>query len=405
MRRGVPGLAAAVVAVLLPNTVCTRPAEAGAFSTLADTTAFPVVSHDAPSAVTQAVGLTLRAKKQESYMYDFSKAIANNFSGVISVVKGRNVLFRDAYGYSDIPNSIRNEIDTRFATASAGKFFVAIAIMHLIEHGNLRLSDKIGSILDFDLKGIDPNITILQLLNHTSGIPDYFNESDMKEYADLWINIPNYRIRKSRDILPLFIDQPMMYKAGSRFQYNNSGYVILGIVIEIITNMLFDKYLEKHIFKKADMKNTGYYELDRLPSKCASAYILDTNTKEYYTNIYSVDVKGTGAGGAFTTVGDVENLWNSLNNGELLTEKSINQMFEIHASNPSENYGLGVWLKRYQDRIIPFFQGCDPGVSFISSYDRDTDSIITIISNVCNNVWNLESEINEEIRNLTIASS
>jgi CubicO group peptidase (beta-lactamase class C family) len=338
-------------------------------------------------------------------MYDIGKEIASNFSGVISVVKENNVLFQNAYGYSDIPNKIKNEMDTRFATASAGKFFVAIAIMQLIEHGKLRLSDKIGTILDFELNSIDPNITILQLLNHTSGIPDYFDESVMEEYAELWINIPNYRIRKSRDILPLFINNPMMYEPGLRFQYNNSGYVILGIVIEIKTNMPFDMYLEKNVFEKAGMKNTGYYELDRLPAKCASAYILDAETGDYYTNIYSVDAKGTGAGGAFTTISDVENLWNSLNDGKIVSTETINKMFEIQASNDSRNYGLGVWLARYQNRLIPFFQGCDPGVSFVSSYDSATNSMITIMSNVCDDVWDIEAKINKEIRNLTTVST
>lgn len=338
-------------------------------------------------------------------MIDFNKTIKSDFSGVISVIKGNEVLFQNAYGYADKSNKIQNEMDTRFATASAGKFFIAIAIMQLVEQGMLSLSDKIGTILDFKLNNIDQNITILQLLNHTSGIPDYFDESVMEEYADLWIETPNYRIRNSRDILPLFITKPMMYEAGLRFQYNNSGYVILGIIIEIKTNMAFDTYLKNHLFDKAKMKNTGYYELDRLPSKCASAYIFDSKTSEYFTNIYSVDAKGTGAGGAFTTIGDVENLWRNLIAGNIISKKSINQMFDIQATNDNEYYGLGVWLTKYQTRLIPFFQGCDPGVSFISSYDPVTNSTITIISNTCDNVWEIEEKINQEIRNLTTAST
>ena len=226
--------------------------------------------------------------------------IGSNFNGIISVRKNNEVIFQKPYGFADIINKIPNEIDTKFATASAGKVFVAVAILKLIEKGKLKLNDCIGNILDFDLKEIDKNITIKQLLNHTSGIPDYFDESTMEEYADLWQNFPNYKIRKSIDLLPLFINKPMMYKAGEKFQYNNSGFVVLGLIIEKITGLLFDEYLNENIFLPCKMNNTGYYELDRLPAKCANSYIYDNVRNEYYTNIYSVDAKGTGAGGELT---------------------------------------------------------------------------------------------------------
>ena len=100
-----------------------------------------------------------------------------------------------------------------------------------------------------------------------------------------------------------------MYSKGEKFQYNNTGFVVLGLIIEKVTENLFDDYLRENIFVLCGMCDTGYYELDRLPAKCANAYIFDTERKEYYTNIYSVDVKGTGAGGAFTTVSDIEKFW------------------------------------------------------------------------------------------------
>jgi CubicO group peptidase (beta-lactamase class C family) len=128
------------------------------------------------------------------------------------------IIIQKAYGYADIVNEIPNETDTKSATASAGKVFVAAGILQLIEKNILNLDDPIGNILDFDLKRIDNNITIKQLLNHTSGIPDYFDENVMDEYAELWNDFPNYKIRKSMDLVPLFIDKPMMYKPGEKFQ-------------------------------------------------------------------------------------------------------------------------------------------------------------------------------------------
>jgi CubicO group peptidase (beta-lactamase class C family) len=303
-------------------------------------------------------------------------------------------LVQNSYGYADISNKIPNETDTKFATASAGKVFVAVGILQLIEKGKLCLNDTICNILDFDLKSIDKKITIRQLLNHTSGIPDYFDESTMNEYAELWQDFPNYKIRKSMDLLPLFINKPMMYNAGEKFQYNNTGYVVLGLIIEKITGMLFDDYLKKNVFSPCGMINTGYYELDRLPAKCANSYIYDENRKEYYTNIYSVDAKGTGAGGAFTTLLDVEKFWENLLGGKLLSDNLLKEMLSLQSQSGDDYYGYGIWLEKTKDGSLePWFQGCDPGVSFITSYDRNQKLNITIISNTGNNVWEMKGKI------------
>jgi len=269
-----------------------------------------------------------------------------DFSGVISVRKDKETILRNSYGYADINNKIPNEIETKFATASAGKVFVAVGILQLIQKGKLKLNDIIGSLLDFDLKAIDKGITIRQLLNHTSGIPDYFDESVMEEYAELWQDFPNYKIRKSMDLVPLFIDKPMMYKAGERFQYNNTGFVVLGLIIEKITGMMFDDYLLSNVFGPCGMLNTGYYELDRLPAKCANSYIYDEKRNEFYTNIYSVDAKGTGAGGAFTTAIDVEKFWDNLLNGKLLSSDLLREMLSLQSSDGDDYYGYGIWLEK-----------------------------------------------------------
>jgi CubicO group peptidase (beta-lactamase class C family) len=329
---------------------------------------------------------------------NIKKLVGNDFSGVISIRKDSNTLIQNSYGYADINNKIPNEVDTKFATASVGKVFVAVGILQLIERGKLNLNDTIGNILDFDLKSIDKNITIKQLLTHTSGIPDYFDESVMNEYAELWQDFPNYKIRKSMDLLPLFIDKPMMYKAGDKFQYNNSGYVILGIIIEKITGLLFDDYLIRNVFLPCEMSNTGYYELDRLPAKCANSYIYDKNRNEYYTNIYSVDVKGTGAGGAFTTVPDIEKFWDNLLSGKLISNDLLKEMLSLQINDENNHYGYGIWLEKTKEGALePWFQGCDPGVSFLSSYDRSKNINITIVSNTGNNVWEMKRKINENL--------
>lgn len=140
-----------------------------------------------------------------------------DFRGCIQVVRHGETILEKAYGFADLANRVPNEPDTKFATASAGKVFVAAGILQLIEQGRLNFSGRIGNLLDFDLRAIDRNITVEELLTHTSGIPDYFDESIMEEYEDLWRDYPNYKIRSNRDLLPLFLDKPMMYPAEAVF--------------------------------------------------------------------------------------------------------------------------------------------------------------------------------------------
>lgn len=326
-------------------------------------------------------------------MKEITDIIPEEFNGAVLVSKNGSILFAEGFGFSDMPNQISNAVDTKFQTASAGKVFVAVGIMQLIEAGQLSLDSQLSDLLDFPLHQIDRKVTIRQLLNHTSGIPDYFDESTMSEYADLWVDFPNYKIRKSKDLLPLFIEKPMMYQAGERFQYNNSGYVILDLVIESVTGQLFDEYLSERVFRPCDMLDTGYYELDRLPANCADAYVFDESKQQYYTNIYSVDAKGTGAGGAFTTVVDVEKFWKKLLNGELVTRATVKEMFSVQSRDEDDYYGYGVWLRKAGTVFHPFFQGSDPGVSFISRHNPESNLRVHIVSNKGENVWSLASKI------------
>lgn len=268
---------------------------------------------------------------------------------------------------------------------------MAVAILQLIESGELSLQDTLGKLLPMDWHEIDEEITVMQLLTHTSGIPDYFDESVMSEYEELWRDFPNYRIRTNADLLPLFLRKPMMYPRGAKFQYNNTGFVVLAMIIEALYNQPFDHYLKVNIFDLCKMDSTGYYELDYLPAKCANNYIFDREKNRFRTNIYSVDVKGTGAGGAFTTVDDIKKFWDALLSRKLLKDETTAQMLSCQSGDAqSDLYGYGIWLKPDGPHgCSPFFQGSDPGVSFISTYEPSIDAVITLVSNYGDNVWGM----------------
>lgn len=323
---------------------------------------------------------------------NIKEMIDSNFRGNIYIVKDNEVLCENVTGFADLANEVPNSLETKFASASAGKVFVAVGILQLIEQGKIRFDDTIGKILDIDLQHIDDEVTVEQLLNHTAGVPDYFDESVMDEYEELWVDYPNYKIRYNSDLLPLFINKPMMYPKGEKFQYNNSGYVLLAMIIEKVTGMYFDRYLKENIFDVCDMKSTGYYELDKLPAKCANHYIYCSDTKSYRTNIYSVDVKGTGAGGAYITVKDIVKFWNNLISGKLMSKKLVSEMLIKQSGDGLDAeegyYGYGMWIiDNPHGKDFAYFQGCDPGVSFLSEYNPNNGMISVLVSNYGDNVW------------------
>ena len=224
------------------------------------------------------------------------------------------------------------------------------------------IPNTLGKLLDIPLNDIDKDVTVKQLLNHTSGVPDYFDESIMDEYEELWVDYPNYKIRHNSDLLPLFINKPMMYPKGEKFQYNNSGYVLLAMIIEKVTRMYFDWYHKE--------------------------------------NIFSVDAKGTGAGGAFITVKDIISFWTNLLEGKLISKELVSDMLSKQSgdgANAEEGYyGYGMWIiDNPNGRDLAYFQGCDPGVSFISEYNPNNGIISVLVSNYGDNVWREMRKIRE----------
>ena len=323
---------------------------------------------------------------------DIKDIIDPNFRGNIYIVQNDKVLLEMENGFADLANEIPNTVETKFASASAGKVFVAVGILKLIEQGKISFDDTLGMLLDIEFNNIDKNVTLKQLLTHTSGAPDYFDESVMDEYEDLWKDYPNYKIRHNSDLLPLFIDKPMIYPRGEKFQYNNTGYVLLAMVIEKITGMYFDQYLKENVFDVCHMDSTGYYELDKLPPRCANSYIYCSDTNDYRTNIFSVDAKGTGAGGAFITVKDIVKFWLNLINGKLISKTLVMEMLQKQSGDGADAeegyYGYGLWIiDNPKGKDFAYFQGCDPGVSFISEYNPNNGIISVLVSNYGDNVW------------------
>ncbi|WP_312099508.1 serine hydrolase [Niallia sp.] len=323
----------------------------------------------------------------------------NNFSGNVLIKIEDNLLVETSFGYANRSEKIENNTNTRFGIASGCKLFTAIAICQLVEKGKLSFETKLEDCLIGTFPHFDKDITIHHLLTHTAGIPDYFDEEVMNDFEELWINTPMYHIRMLKDFLPLFQNKPMKSKAGEKFNYNNAGYILLGLIIEQLSKLSFSDYIEENIFKRAGMKNSGYYELDALPQSTALGYI-DFPNGTWKTNIYSLPAKGGSDGGAFVTVNDIARLWDALLNNQLLSKEYTFKLLTpfIQTKKLTGFYGYGIWIEKKEDYIFKYhILGYDPGVSFHSAF-YPRSSIKTIIcSNKSDGAYDVMREIEEEI--------
>ncbi|WP_342431598.1 serine hydrolase [Neobacillus sp. FSL H8-0543] len=321
-----------------------------------------------------------------------------DFSGSVFVEEKDHILVDTSFGYANRSEQLKNNSATRFGIASGCKLFTAIAICQLVEAGKLSFNSKITDCLDLDFPRFDENITVHHLLIHMSGIPDYFDEELMKDFEELWIDTPMYHIRKGSDFLPFFQSEPMKSPVGEKFHYNNAGYILLGLIVESVSKLDFSDYVQKQIFNKAKMTDSGYFSFDALPPNTAYGYI-DQPDGSWKTNIYSLPVKGGADGGAFVTVNDMAKLWDALLNHRLLCKTLTNMLLSIHTQvNENGFYGYGVWIKKTGTSILKYhIMGYDPGVSFHSAYYPDLSIKVVVCSNKSDGAFDIMRAIEEEV--------
>lgn len=251
-------------------------------------------------------GEEMRAFLQE-LCEDF--AANGNFSGVCLLKRENELIFEKAYGFANRAFRVPNRADTRFDTASVTKIFTAAAVLQLAEQGRLGLSDRITALVDLSGTKIPEDVTIEQLLNHTSGIADDADEVAGESYAALFADSPNYVIRECRDFLKNFAWKEPVFPAGTAARYCNCSYVLLGMAVEAVSGKNYRDYYRKHIFEPAGMTRTAFLSMEEVNENTAEGY---ENVQDeagrfmgYRKNIYSFPPRGTPDGGAYTTAGDL----------------------------------------------------------------------------------------------------
>jgi CubicO group peptidase (beta-lactamase class C family) len=319
------------------------------------------------------------------------------FSGAV-LVKGKDemILERSA-GFADKAEERLINLHTRFGIASGCKIFTAVAICQLVERGIITFETKLKDCLDIEFKEWDQDITIHHLLTHSAGVPDYFDEETMGDFSDLWKETPMYLLQQPKDFLPLFQNQKMKFKPGEKFQYNNAGYIVLGLIVEQQTDLSFTEYVKKNIFEKAGMNDSGYFSMDSLPKNTAYGYV-EREDGGYKTNLYSVPIKGGPDGGAFITSPDMVEFWTALFNHALISKDITQTLLTRHVQvKEGVYYGYGVWINNSGSFSKYHVMGYDPGVNFHSGCYPEADVIFSVASNHGSGAFAIMKKIEESL--------
>ena len=304
-----------------------------------------------------------------------SAAEETEFTGVISLNMGERTIFREAFGYRDRANRLENQRDTKFGIASGTKLFTALAMGALIDRGIIGLGTKVREIDSSFCTFIDGEATVFQLLTHTSGIYDYFDEELVTDFNNFHTSLPWYDLETPTDYLPLFEGKKSKFPPGERFSYSNGGYVFLGILIEKLSGRTFRDFIEETVLRPADMADSGFFALNDLPENTANGYREDGTT-----NIFALPIRGGGDGGLFTTALDLRRFWHCLFDGRIISWDLLGTFLETHVPfSETDGYGCGIYTKRDGSRYA--LMGSDAGVGFYSHYLPDKQLSLSILSN------------------------
>ncbi len=326
------------------------------------------------------------------------------FSGLIDIRQEGEGLLSQAFGFANLPERIPNTPQTRFGIASGGKGFTAVAICRLVERGLVRFDTRLRDCLPEGLAEFDPAITLHHLLTHSSGVPDYFDEEESEDYEAVWKTNPAYTFRKPADYLPLFAHLPRKFKSGERFSYSNSGFILLGLVIEHLTGQQFAQVIEEIVFKPAGMARSGYFPLDQLPEKSAFGYI-PCAEGGWRSNIYAIPIVGGGDGGVFTTAEDLMKFWSSLLDHRLIQKTTLEALLapQIRTVPGSSRtfYGYGVWMRMKKGHPVEYYLiGEDPGVAFYSGYFPASRVLFSLFGNTGEPAFRMLKVLLPLVRNL-----
>ncbi len=259
------------------------------------------------------------------------------FNGTALVAENGKIIYKSAFGMANMEWAIPNTPDTKFRLASITKQFTAALTLQLVEQGKLKIDGKITDYLPDYRKDVGDKVTIHHLLTHTSGIPSYTSQPGFFEN----VSRNPYKVA---DFVKKYTSGELEFEPGSKYSYNNSGYFLLGAIIEKVTGKTYEQALKEYILDPAGMKNSGYDRHDTLISKRAAAY---AKTENGYNNAAYLDMSiPYAAGSLYSTVDDLY-LWDqALYADKLLSAASKELMYKPFLDNYA--YGWNVTNASFQ---------------------------------------------------------
>jgi D-alanyl-D-alanine carboxypeptidase len=233
------------------------------------------------------------------------RAAADSFSGVVLLARHGVPLLRLHFGIADRATGLRNDSETLFNLASVDKHFTRLAISALVRAGKLSLADTVGRHLpSYPNPRVRSEVTVQHLLGMRSGIPDFAEDYDyyLKQRLTL---------RTLDDFLLLFAREPLRFDPGSKAEYSNGGYVVLGKIIEAVTGTTYYDHVRRHVFDPAGMRRTGFHTVhDTLPN-LAVGYTTDSRVTSLRQadgrapNTTLLPFRGSSSGGGYATANDL----------------------------------------------------------------------------------------------------
>jgi len=257
----------------------------------------------------------------------------------VAVIVSQNgkVLYKDALGMANIEHKVPLKINSVFRLGSITKQFTAAAIMILAEQGKLNINDDIHKYIP-DFPTEEQVVTIENLLTHTSGIANYTDDEN------IWNNLLPTATTLDKMITE-FAKHPMPLKAGEKMRYSNTGYVLLGKIIEVASKETYADFVEQHIFAKLGMKHSQYGGLQLIANR-ASGYSKHDNE---YENAGPVNMMWPHAAGSLlSTVEDMDTWFTALRNGSLISKASYKKMTAPFVLNDKKTSNYGYGLSRIQ---------------------------------------------------------
>ena len=296
-----------------------------------------------------------------------SHTAENAFMGAVLVAAGDQILLDKGYGMANLEWNVPDAPDVRFRVCSITKQFTAALVLLLQQDGKLRIDDPVGKYLPNAPKSW-AKITLADLLDHTSGIPDRVSDPQFES----WSMSPHTVAEQ----MAYFFDRPLDFEPGSKFAYSNSNYVVLGVVIEHVSGKKYEQLLHERILDPLGMKNTGMDTDELVLPKRAYGYAA---TKTGLQAIRTVSMSLPWASGSmYSTTGDLLRWERALFGGQVLNKESLKRM----TTAGKGNYGLGVEVDRHDGVQVVQHGGAVQGFNAQLSYVPERKIAVIVLSNV-----------------------